>query len=186
MLVEGGGRIPDSNVERLLRDTHVPVPPEDLRRLDLVVPGLNVARGLPLFCDITVVSPVSRNGEPRAGTSNRGGRILEIVDEDNNATYRPVIDSGLGELLCLGCEVYGRWGQPCIALMEKLVRERARMLHPRVRRGTALGLQHRWWGILSVSLQRAVARAIMRDSGGDLHDCLLEPVPGLADLEVVA
>ena len=70
-------------------------------------------------------------------------------------------------------------------LVDALVRERTRMLHPRVRRGTALGLQHRWWGILSVSLQKAAARAITRDSGQDLHESLLEPVPGIADLAVV-
>ena len=186
VLVEAGGHIPDHNVERMLHDTHVPVPANDGRRLDLIVPGLNVARGLPLFCDITVLSPVSRNGLPRPGTSNRGGRFLEIAENDNNATYRPVIESGLGELLYLGCEVYGRWGQPCINLMEKLVRERSRLLHPRVRRGTALGLQHRWWGILSISLHKAVARAILRNGGADLHDALLEPIPGLADLAVVA
>ena len=61
-----------------------------------------------------------------------------------------------------------------------------RMLHPRVRGRTALGLQHRWWGVLSVSLQRAVARAITRDFGQDLLESLLEPVPGLADLALVA
>ena len=54
VLSEAGGHFPDRNVERMLRNTHVPVPPEDSRRLDLVVPGLNVARGLPLFCDVTV------------------------------------------------------------------------------------------------------------------------------------
>ena len=112
VLVEAAGHIPDHNVERMLHDTHVPVPPADMRRLDLVVPGLNVVRGLPLFCDITVVSPVSRNGQPRSGTSNRGGRLLEIADEDNTATYQPVVSSGLGALYCLGCEVYGRWGEP--------------------------------------------------------------------------
>ena len=69
--------------------------------------------------------------------------------------------------------------------MGKLVRERTRMLHPRVRRGTALSLQHRWWGILSTSLQRAVAQAILRDAGSDLHTALLEPIPGLADLVAV-
>eukprot|EP00973_Karenia_brevis_P014023 1905086-Karenia_brevis.AAC.1 len=73
---EAGGQVPDRNVERLLSDTHVPVDPADLRRLDLVVPGLNVARGLPLFCDVTIISPLSRNGQPRGGTSNQGGRIL--------------------------------------------------------------------------------------------------------------
>ena len=46
---EAGGAVPDNNVERMLVDTNVPVPPDDQRRLDLVVPGLNVHRGLPLF-----------------------------------------------------------------------------------------------------------------------------------------
>ena len=110
---------------------------------------------------------------------------MELADADNALTYRPVIDSGLGALLCLGCEVYGRWGQPCLNLMRALVRERSRQLHPRVRRGTALGLQHRWWGILSVTQQTAVARCILRTSGGDLHDALLEPVPGIADLPLL-
>ena len=81
--------------------------------------------------------------------------------------------------------MYGRWGKPCIELVEKLVRERTRMLHPRVRRGTALSLQHRWWGILSMTLQRAMAHAILWESGADLHDALLEPIPGLADLATV-
>ena len=185
VLVEAGGHIPDRNVERLLHDTHVPVPAADMRRLDLVVPGLNVARGLPLFCDVTVISPVSRNGQPRPGTSNRGGLHLEIADADNVATYQPVVSSGLGALYCLGCEVYGRWGEPCIQLMKSLVRERTRLLHPRVRRGTALSLQHRWWGILSITLQKAVARAILRPAGEDLYVSLLEPVPGIADLAVI-
>ena len=56
VLLEAGGHIPLSNVERLLRTTHVPVPVNDLRRMDLIVPGLNVARGLPLFCDATLRS----------------------------------------------------------------------------------------------------------------------------------
>ena len=70
--------------------------------------------------------------------------------------------------------------------MGKLVRERTRMLHPRVRRGTALSLQHRWWGILSISLQRAEAPAILKDSGSDLYTALLEPILGLADVVAVA
>ena len=163
----------------------MPVPAEDGRRLDIIAPGLNVAHGLPLFIDVTVLSPVSRNGQPRPGTSNRGGRLLEIADVDNQLTYEPVVDSGLGALYCLGCEVYGRWGKPCIDLVQALVREKTRMLHPRIRRGTALGLQHRWWGILSISLQKAVARAMLEDEGGDLYEALLEPIPGYADLPIL-
>ena len=91
--------------------------PEDTRRLDLVVPGLNVHRGLPLFCDITVISPLTRNGQPRGGTSNRGGSLLEQAERDNNATYNEVVTSGLGELLCLGSGVFGRWSPQCIKLV---------------------------------------------------------------------
>ena len=97
-----------------------------------------MARGLSLFCDTTVLSPLSCAGFPRSGTSNRGGSLLEAARSDNDATYRVVEQSGLGALFCLGAEVFGRWGQQCIDLVPALARERTRGLHPRVRRGTAL------------------------------------------------
>ena len=49
VFMEARGQVADRNVERMLRNTHVLVPPGDTRRLDLVVPGLNAARGLPCF-----------------------------------------------------------------------------------------------------------------------------------------
>ena len=106
VFTEGGGLIPDRNVERTLSSTHVPVPAGDSRRLDLIVPCTNVARGLPLFCDITVVSPIQRTGAPRPGTSNQSGGLLERAENENNDTYREVLDSGLG--------VYYAWGQRCM------------------------------------------------------------------------
>ena len=77
---EAGVRIPDRDIERMLRTTHVPTVEDDQRRLDLVVPGLNVARGLPLFCDVTVLTPLTGMGQARPGTSNRGGTLLEAQD----------------------------------------------------------------------------------------------------------
>ena len=145
VFVEAGGQVPDRNVERVLSNTHVPTWPGDTRRLDLVVPGLNVARGLPLFCDATILSPLSRLGQARGGTSNQGGRLLEDAQRDNDQTYHEVLETGLGALYCLGCEVYGRWGKQCVKLVPALAREHARGLHPRVRLGAALGFQYRWW-----------------------------------------
>ena len=183
---EAGGQVPDRNIERLLRNSHVPVPPDDLRRLDIIVPGLNVDRGRPLFCDATVLSPHTRSGVPRPGTSNQGGRLLQNATDDNSNHYHEVIDTGLGALYCLGCEVYGRWSEQSVTLVPALAREHSRGLHPRIRRGAALGFQHRWWGILSIALQRAVAEAVLRETGQDLCTVAIEQPPPLAELPVVA
>ena len=110
VLVEAGGHVPQRNVERLLSRSNIPIDPADTRRLDLIATGLNVQRGLPLFCDVTVVTPLTRTGAPRPGTSNVGGRLLEQCRDDNDAVYQEVMSSGLGSLQCLGVEVFGRWG----------------------------------------------------------------------------
>ena len=163
--------------------TNVPVAPEDLRRLDLIAPGFNVCRGLPLFCDATVLGPIAATGLARPGTSNQGGQLLANAEEDNNDIYWDVISTGLGELLCLGCEVYGRWGRQCVDLVPKLARERTRGLHVRVRRGMALSLQHRWCAILGLAVQKSVAHVVLSSPAGvDLLATGLEPAPALADL----
>ena len=141
-----------------------------------------MAQGLPLFCDVTVVTPIARTGAPRPGTSNAGGSLLTQAEHENNETYRPVTDSGLGALYSLGFEVYGRWGKQCIDLLPKLAREKARGSHIRLRRGVALGYQHRWSGVIAVALQKAVAAGVLRGEGADLATTLLEPAPPVGDL----
>lgn len=182
VLSEAGGEVPDWNVERLLARTHVPVPQDSLLRLDLVVPGLSVAGGLPFFCDVTVISPLTHGGRPRLGTSGAGGRLLAIAQNDNDNTYAAVTDSGLGSLYRLGFEVFGRWGKQCIELLPLLAREKSRGMHPRLRRGTASAYHHRWAGLVSVGLMKGVAAAAMRGEGSDLARTLLEPEPAVADL----
>ena len=81
--------------------------------------------------------------------------------------------------------MYGRWGELYVRLVPQMAREHARGLHPRVRRGAALGYQNRWWSLLGVALQKAVAAAVLRDHGADLPTTALAPVPALADLPVL-
>ena len=88
-----------ANIERLLRRTNVPVPSTDQRRLDLIVPGLNIYEGLPLFCDTTILSPLSGSGFARPGTSNKGGALFAAAERKNSQDYIEVISSGLGKLL---------------------------------------------------------------------------------------
>lgn len=42
-------------------------------------------------------------------------------------------------------------------------------------------LQHRWWGVLGIAQQKAVANIILHsDVGADLFTCFLEPVVAIA------
>ena len=87
---EAGGVIPDRNVERMPRNTHIPVDAADSRRMDLVVPGLSVARGLPLFCDVTCVSPISISGHARPGCTMHNGNILPHAAHSNTNDHPDV------------------------------------------------------------------------------------------------
>ena len=179
---EAGSEMPWWNIERMLATTHVAVQADSLLRLDLIVPGLNVAGGLPLFCDVTVLSPLTHHGRPRPGTSNVGGRLLARAQNENDNTYAAVTQSGLGSLYCLGFEVFGRWGKQSVELLPLLAREKSRGMHPRLRRGAALAYQARWAGLVSVGLMKAVAAAATRGEGADLATTTLEPAPALSDL----
>ena len=108
--------------------------------------------------------------------------MLELAEAENKVTYDSVIESGLGFLLCLRCEVFGRWSGQCVKLVPELARECTRGVHPRLRRGMALSLQHRWWGLLGIANQNAMAHLIINARAGvDLLQTQLEPCPPLGD-----
>ena len=79
-------------------------------------------------------------------------------------------------------EVFGRWGQEALQLIKALARERAAGLPARVRLGTQTRLLRRWWGLLGLATQRLVARAVLRHTGADLVEGLVERAPQLAEL----
>ena len=118
------------------------------------------------------------------GQSNQGGVLLERAESDNNNNYSEVTTTGLGSLQCLGCEVFGRWGQQATELVPALAREKCRGLPSRIRRGNMMGLLHRWWGILGIQLQRSVAHAILHEHA-DLPTTLAEPACPIDKLPIV-
>ena len=183
VFVEAGGSVPRRNIERLLRNCNVPIATGFQRRLDLVVSGLGVARGLPLLCDITCVSPVTGSGEARGGSLTiDGGAVAAAARRCHTVDYPEVAGSRAARLYCLGVEVFGRWGQESIQLVRALGRAYAASLPLRVRRSTHLRMLRRWWGLLGVTVQRTVARAAHRGTGADLAEGLLERPPRLAEL----
>ena len=140
--------------------------------------------GLPLFCDVTCVTPISGRGYARSGATTIDGAMLRDAERDNNSNYHEVLESGLGQLLCLGCEVFGRWSAEAMRIVPAMASEKSRGLPPSVRDGARQALSARWWGILAVATKRLAAQAVLRDAGADLATTLLEEVPAFADLPV--
>lgn len=109
ILEEAGYRV---RVERTLADTHLRVPTNDRRRMDLVASpkarGTTACRGLPLFCDITIVRPLSGQSRNRDNAYSNDGCIVENAARIKRRHYSDVISSGTSVLVVLGCESYGR------------------------------------------------------------------------------
>ena len=160
----------------------MPVSRYDNRRLDLLVPGLRIFHGRPLFVDVTVVSPISAKGQPRSGTSSRGGALLVDATKKNNKTYHEVVSSDLGTLLSLGCEVYGRWSAEVIDLLPRLAFAKTEYLPSRSKRGITMLLLKRWAGMLGVALQQEVCNQILSVDGPDLCTTLVERVCHFSEL----
>ena len=116
------------------------------------------------------------------GACTRDVSVLRDSENRNAGTYRAVTESGLGVVLCLGVEVFGRWSADCVRVVPAMAYERARGLPPSTRRGAAAALQCRWWGILGVAVQRLVAHVVLTEVGADLVATPLEEVPAVADL----
>ena len=183
VLIEAGGAVPRRNVERLVRECNVRLTEHDQRRVDLVATRLGVNRGLPLLCDVTVVSPVTGAGTARGGCLTIDGGAVEAARRHcRDVDYPEVVASNAACLYSLGVEVFGRWGSDSLTLVRAAARARVATLPRRVRLSTQTRLLRRWWGLLGAAAQRAVARSVALGRGADLVGDLLERPVQIADL----
>lgn len=147
--------------QQWLSRTNAPgVPSDDRRRLDLVIHGATPL-GEALCCDATLVSPLTSAGAPAHGAARRDGAALVVAERRKRQRYPELAASGPQRLLTLATETGGRWGSDCCALMRALVSTRSRRAPPALRSAASAGWQRRWWGLLSVAVQRAVCATIL-------------------------
>ena len=139
---------------------------------------------LACLCFVTLQFCLHSHTEGWRGQALATLEVVSLPERRSRTTalYDAVTRSGLGVVQCLGHEVFGRWCSQGVNLLPLLAREKSRGMHPRLRRGVALGYQQRWAGIVSVGLMKAVAAAAVRSEGCDLATSLLEPEPAVSDL----
>ena len=124
---EAGIHIPERNIERVLHTTHIRRGDADMRRMDLISPGIDgIYGGCPIFMDVTIVSPLHGTGIPMPHSRNiNGAAVQRATDRNRNVDYPDVEASPLAQLLSLGCETYGRWSEHCLSLVRQLAKHKS-------------------------------------------------------------
>ena len=89
--------------------------------------------------------------------------------------------SGVAHLCALGVEAFGRWSGEALDVVHRLVDERCAGLPRYVRAPSKQRLLRRWWGLLGMAVQRAVAQILVDDFGANLVPDLAEPIFFIAD-----
>ena len=97
-----------------------------------------------------------------------GAAVREAERKNREEDYPDVEASPHACLLSLGAETYGRWSPHSQELLAQLARRKAQGVAGVLRRTTERAYSVRWWSLLAVALQRAVAESVLRESGADL------------------
>ena len=157
--------------ERLLRDTYL-VAARGAR-------AVGAHRGVPLFGDATVVSTLTRACDAKPSAVTQDGAVLAQAVARKRRKYADVVASLQAALVVLGCEVYGRWCDDAVRLIRELAALKARQAPPLLRRCAQHAWSHRWWSLVGVGTQRAIAESLLRHAGPDLQSFAppVEPPP---------
>ncbi len=155
---EGGGRV---TPKQLLRDTNIPLAdPRDQRQLDMVVYGITT-NGEALCCDATMVSPLTRRGEPIPRAAAHDGVALARAERRKHRTYPELQNSPYGRLVVLACEVGGGWNDEALRFVARLAKHKARAAPSLLRASARAAWHHRWWALLSVAAQSSLAATLL-------------------------
>ena len=114
--------------------------------------------------------------QPRAATEN--GAVLEKAVRDKQTKYEDVAESPLADLVVLACEVGGRWHDEALGWVRRLAKHKAREQHPLLRRSVELAWADRWYAMLGVCAQDALAASLLAHHGRKLvvdDNTALEP-----------
>ena len=159
--------------------------PDDRSRPDGVTYALPVWAGLPGAWDVTLRSPIARNGSVRPAALRAAGSTFTAARRQTQRDYPAIRRSGQIALVCLAGEVGGAWAPEVHALIRRMARAKAERAAPVLRQALRSALATRWWRILSCAVQRAVA-ASLRVVAPARGVALSRAAPILEDCDLVA
>ena len=110
-------RLADLNIQNLSR--------VDDRRIEVIANGLPMWGGNQLAVDTTLVSPLTRSGEPRSRGGTYARAALQDARRNKERTYPELLQNGRCRLVVLGIEVGGRWSNEASNFIRMLANARA-------------------------------------------------------------
>ena len=121
-----------------------------------------------MFCDASVRSPLHADGTPHSRAAAVDGIVLKTAEADKERKYSDIVRSSMGKLLTLAVEVGGRWNDTAIDIVSRLAAQKVREVPPLLRRSAQLAWTDRWWAILGIAVQDALAASLLAPAGKGL------------------
>ena len=109
--------------------------------------------------------------------------MVALAATQKHRRYSDISSSGVGSLLVLGCEVYGRWCNDALDLIKELADLKARAVPDYLQASVRAAWLNRWWGLASVGVMNAIGESLLAGRGPDLlAGTPPAPAPAVIDL----
>ena len=165
---EGGARVTtntrlaDLNIHNLSR--------VDDRRIEVIANGLPMWGGSQLAVDTTLVSPLTRSGEPRSRGGTYAGAALQDARRNKERAYPELRHNRRCRLVVLGIEVGGRWSNEASSFIRMLAKARARSSPPSLQAATTAALVSRWSALLTHAAATSFAASLLFEDLSPHHN----------------
>ena len=155
-------RLADLNIQNLSR--------VDDRRIEVIANGLPMWGGSQLAVDTTLVSPLTRTGEPRSRGGTYAGAALHDARRSKARTYPELLNNRRCRLVVLGIEVGGRWSNEASNFICMLAKARARSSPPSLQAATSAALVSRWSALLTHAAATSFAASLLFEDLSPHHN----------------
>ena len=143
--------------------------------------GLLLYGGRTIVVDATLRSPLTGSGMWRYNGHDEDGASFAQATRDKHHKYPELLSQGLRvHFVVAAAEVGGRACEALIDLVRQAARHKATQFAPKLRGSMRTVLTRRFWSILSVATQRAVAQCASEQF--DINRAAQFPVPDLESL----
>ena len=137
------------------------VAPDDGRRLDGVISGLDIFGGQRLVIDATIRAVLTSVGLPAHGADRRDGATFSQARADKARVYPEFHDVDSCKFLTVACETGGRWSDESVALVRALVACRVQRCPVAALRNSVRAMcSRRFWGLLSVAAMKGITQSL--------------------------